>query len=102
MNPARPATGRLALAIVASACWAPPRPAAATHAATLGPATIDGVDYVSYAAAAGEANGSQVQPGPAGTIAFVDPGATINPLDPTCVTVTAHEARCATPRSSPR
>ena len=95
MNPARPATGRLALALSLSlgllgALAAP----AATHAATLGPATIDSVDSVSYVAAAGEANRLVVQPGPAGTVSFVDPGATITPLDATCVTVSAHEARC--------
>jgi hypothetical protein len=90
MNPARPAKGRLALGLL-GALAAP----AATHAATLGPATIDSVDYVSYVAAPGEANRLVVQPGPAGTVSFVDPAATINPLDATCVSISAHEAQCA-------
>ena len=93
MNPARPARGRLALALSLGLLGALAAPAA-THAATLGPATIDSVDSVSYVAAPGEANRLVVQPGPAGTVSFVDPGATITPLDATCVTVTAHEARC--------
>jgi hypothetical protein len=94
MNPARrAANGRLALALSLGLLGALAAQAA-THAATLGPATIDSVDSVSYVAAPGEANRLVVQPGPAGTVSFVDPGATITPLDATCVTVTAHEARC--------
>ena len=93
MNPARPAKGRLALALSLGLLGALAAPAA-THAATLGPATIDSVDSVSFVAAPGEANRLVVQPGPAGTVSFVDPGATITPLDATCVTITAHEARC--------
>jgi RTX calcium-binding nonapeptide repeat (4 copies) len=68
---------------------------AASHAATLGPATIDGTDYVRYVASPGEVNRLDVHPGPAGTVAFVDPGATITPQAPTCTSVSAHEARCA-------
>ena len=93
MNPARPAKGRLALALSLGLLGALAAPAA-THAATIGAATIDSVDSVSYVAGPGEANRLVVQPGPGGTVSFVDPGATINPLDATCVTVTAHEARC--------
>jgi hypothetical protein len=68
---------------------------AATHAATIGPATIDGVDSVSYVADPGEANRLVVQPGPGGTVSFVDPGATIVPLGATCVSISAHEAQRA-------
>ena len=69
---------------------------AASHAATLGLDTIDGDDYVRYAAAPGETNRLPVSPGPADTIAFVDPGATVNAAGPTCVEISAHEARCPT------
>ena len=94
MHPARPAEGRLALAVSLGLLGALAAPAA-THAATIGPATIDSVDSVSYVASPGEANRLVVQPGPGGTISFVDPGATIAPLDATCVSISAHEAQCA-------
>ena len=94
MHPARPAKGRLALAISLGLLGALAAPAA-SHAATIGPATIGGVDSVSYVAAPGEANQLVVQPGPGGTVSFVDPGATIAPIDATCVSVSAHEAQCA-------
>ncbi len=86
---------RLALAIGVSFAAVAAAPAA-SQAATLAPDTIDGVDYVRYTAGAGEANNLQVRPGPAGTIAFVDSAATITPSAPTCVQISAHEARCAT------
>ncbi len=85
---------RLALAIALGTLGVLAAPAA-SHAATLGPATIDGTDYVRYAAAPGETNHLDVRPGPSGTVAFVDTGATISPQAPTCVSVSAHEARCA-------
>ena len=85
---------RLALAIALGALGVLATPAA-SHASTLGPATIDGTDYVRYVASPGETNHLDVRPGPAGTIAFVDTGATISPQAPTCVSVSAHEARCA-------
>jgi hypothetical protein len=67
---------------------------AASQAATLGLASIDGQDHVRYTAGAGESNRLEVRPGPAGTIAFVDPGASVNAAGPTCVEISAHEARC--------
>jgi hypothetical protein len=82
----------LALGVTLAATAAAP---AASQAATLAPDTINGVDYVSYAAGDGEANNLQVRPGPAGTVAFVDSGATISASSPTCVEISAHEARCA-------
>jgi hypothetical protein len=94
MHPARPAKGRLALALSLGLLGALAAPTA-SHAATIGPATIGGVDSVSYVAAPGEANQLVVQPGPGGTVSFVDPSATIAPLDATCVSVSAHEAQCA-------
>ena len=85
---------RLALAIGASLAAVAAAPSA-SHAATLAPATIDGVDYVRYTASAGETNTLQVRPGPSGTVAFVDNGASIDA--PTCLEISAHEAHCAVP-----
>ena len=85
---------RLALALGVSLAAVAAAPAA-SHAATLAPGTIDGVDYVRYTAGDGETNNLQVRPGPAGTIAFVDSGATITASAPTCAQISAHEARCA-------
>ena len=53
---------RLALAIGASLAAVGAAPSA-SQAATLAPATIDGVDYVRYTAAAGETNTLQVRHG---------------------------------------
>jgi hypothetical protein len=93
-NHLRPARGRLALAVSLGLLGALAAPVA-SHAATLGPATIDGVDSIRFVAAPGESNHLSVRPGPPGVVTFVDPGATIDPQGPTCVTVSAHEARCA-------
>ena len=67
---------------------------AATHAATLGPATIDGVDYVRYVAAPGETNRLVVRPAPPAPSPSSTPARRSARSTPTCVTVTAHEARC--------
>ncbi len=101
MNRPRPAQGlaatgrsrRLALAVGLTLAAVAATPAA-SHAATLGPATVEGVDSIAYTAGNGEANQLQVRPGPSGFIAFVDAGATIDAPDPVCVEISAHEAHC--------
>jgi RTX calcium-binding nonapeptide repeat (4 copies) len=85
---------RLALAVGVSLLGVAAAPAA-SNAATLAPTTVDGVDYIGFAAAPGERNTLQVRSGPAGTVAFVDAGATIDATAPACVEISAHEARCA-------
>jgi hypothetical protein len=67
---------------------------AASQAATLGLGSISGQDHMRYTAGAGESNRLEVRPGPGGTIAFVDPGASVDAAGPTCVEISAHEARC--------
>jgi hypothetical protein len=80
----------LALGVTLAAVAAAP---AASHAATLAPGTQNGVDVVGYTGGS-EANNLTVRPAAGGTIAFVDPSATINVSGLVCDTVSAHEVRC--------
>jgi hypothetical protein len=93
MSRTRTKTTRFALALGVTLVAVAVAPAA-SHAATVAPATIDGVDSLAFTAAPGESNDLQVRPGPAGTVAFVDPGSTIDATGPTCVEISAHEAQC--------
>ena len=83
----------LLLAVAATLIGVAAAPAA-SHAASLGPANIDGVDSIRYSASPGEVNRLTVAPGPAGTVSFADPGAIVNAPGPDCVEISAHEARC--------
>jgi hypothetical protein len=67
---------------------------AASHAATIGLDSIDGQDHVRYTAGPSETNRLTVSPGPAGTIAFSDPGAVVHAAAPGCDEISPHEVSC--------